>query len=106
MYKVEVHKRIHQAILLFDFIGLLKLDNETIFRKYGRNMYLFVYIYFLVSLAVGAYQSNNKHESILLTVMLIGSIVQTVRLSHILWKKEEMLEIIHRLGTTTIQPNK
>lgn len=103
MYKIEVHKRVHQAILLFQFIGLLGSDDESSFRKYGRKKHMVVYICFMVSVGAGAYTTPDKEESLFLAAMFIGCVVQTVRLWYILWKKTKMLEIIHQMGTYSIK---
>lgn len=102
MYKIEVHKRIHQAIVLFHFVGLLESDNDSVFRKRS-NIHLVLYLFFVVSVALGVYKSNDKFEIIYLAVMWIGSIVQTVRLSYILWKEEKILNFIHQMGVYSIK---
>lgn len=102
MYKIDVHTRVQQSVALFNYIGLLGSDDETAFRKYGRNMHLVVYIYFIVSVAMGAYRSNDKEESLFLSACVVTCVVNTIRLLYILYKKKKMLEIIHEMGTYSI----
>lgn len=104
MYNIEVPKRIHQIVSLFYFIGLWQAENVSDFRKWiTKILFLVVFVYYPVSLAAGAFTNDNENEKMFLVGLSITIFVLAVRLYYILWKKDEILGFIRKLGAHSIR---
>lgn len=106
MYTIKVHKRIEQIISVFYFMGLWHDDRENNFRKWVFRIYhIVIYGYFPVSLIAEAFTSDNESEAIYLGVVSIVAFVLAVRLYYFLLKKDEILELVHKMCTHSVTDN-
>lgn len=93
MYYITVHKGIVRVISLFYYVGLWR-DKETIYRERIRKIFHIVsYVYFILSLLMSVFRSNNRDEATFLSVLTIICLVHLVRLCYFLWKQDEILEL-------------
>lgn len=105
-YNIKVPPRIEQIIYLFYLIGLWQDDNRTNFRKWvWKIFHLAVYVYYPVSLAVGALTNDNENARMFLVVLSIVTFVLAVRLYYILWKKDQIIKFIIEMGAHSIEDN-
>ena len=72
---------------------------ELVF-KYGYCIYLFA---FIISVMVGAITSESKDESIFLTEVVILSTVLLDRLWTLVWRQNEILELLNRICIFSIR---
>lgn len=103
MHNITVHPRINQIISLFYFIRLWRFDNVSDFSlTISKVVHLIVYVYYPVSLMAGAFINDNESEKMFLVVLSIVTFVLAIRLYYILWKKDEIIGFIRKLGAHSI----
>lgn len=94
----------NQIINVFYGLGLWTVK-ETICGA-GRKLFQFIYyISFVTSLAVGAVLSNDLDEFVFLAAIAILTTVHIFRLFSIIWKKDDILKLIHQTGTHSTNEN-
>lgn len=99
MYTITVPKRIEQIISLFHFIGYWRNDDGRDIRKWILQLWhLVTYVLFVLLLAAGAFTSDNETESVYLAVVTITALVIAVRMYYFLWKKDQIVRLIHIMG--------
>lgn len=100
MYNIEIPKVIYQIIAIFYLLGLWNVEDKTTDRKTGRQMFYFIHFSsFFLSILFGACVTNDKDESVFLTITAFVAAVQVYRMYYIIWKQKEILMLIHQLGT-------
>lgn len=100
MYKIEIPKTIHQLMEIFYRLGMWSDNNVTTFGEFCRKLfYLIFYVIFVLSIAIGAYSTDDRDESVFLTVLSVISAVQTYRMWYILWGRNEFLLLVNQIGT-------
>lgn len=103
MHTITVPRRINQIISLFYFIRLWRCDAVSDFSiMISRIVHLIVYIYYPVSLMTGAFTNDNESEEMFLVVLSIVTFVLAIRLYYILWRKDEIIGFIRKLGAHSI----
>lgn len=103
MYDIKVHQRIKQIIAIFSRFGLLDNEGETVFRRTGRRLMVFIfYASFVISLAAGAIRSEYKNELTFLATVVIATGIASIKLIYILWKNEEILAFIQNFCVHSI----
>lgn len=102
MNNIEVPPRIKHIISLYYFMRLWR-DNISSHCLQVHKLIMIVYLYYPISLLAGAFSNENENEKIFFFVTVIITCVQTVRLYYILWKKEDTLGFIYKLGTHSIR---
>lgn len=97
MYFIDVHKTIDQIFSILYFIGIWQNNNCN--RMWClRIWYLASYGYIVTAIAVGALTTNNESEVVFLAVLSIVAFVVHIRLYIFLWKKDEILGFIRKMG--------
>lgn len=95
MYSIEIPKEINYIISLFYRMGLWhRGDKATVGETRMKIFYCFYNLLLLISLMVGAATTGSKEESILLTEAVMVVTVLTIKLFYIIWKKDEIIEIL------------
>ncbi len=103
MSNIEVPHRFNQIISLFHFIRFWRCDSISNFNStISKIVHLIVYVYYPVSLMVGAFTNDNETEQMFLVVLSIVTFVLAIRLYYILWRKDEIIGFINELGTHSI----
>lgn len=99
MYHIKVHEAMDGITLLFYQLRLWHRGNNTIAKENAIKLFYSIYHFlFPISIMIGAVKTENANECISLTQSAILSTVMSVKLSHIIWKKEEILQCLHRFG--------
>lgn len=107
MYIIEVHKQISQILSIFYFIGLWQKDDCSVLYKCAMKIwYTVLFGCYPLLLFIGVFTKDNVIESILVAVLAILILLQNIRLHYILWKKQDILEVIEKLSTHSIQSDK
>lgn len=97
MFKIQLHRRINESMDLFQQIGLWHSGDEATARETRIKLLYSIYnLVLLVSVIVGAFKCDDIDESIFLLVSAAMEVVVFVRLLYLIWKKHEILELLHR----------
>lgn len=97
MYEIEIPVTIHQIFATFYQLDMWSA-NDTSKREHGRKLLYFMYfVSFVVSIAIGAYTTEDKDESIFLAVISIDCIVLIYRLWFVLHKRNEISMFVHEI---------
>lgn len=100
MYRIEIPATIHHTIAMFHHSRMWSASDVNSFRDEGRRLFYLIYFSsFVLSLALGAYLTDDKDEFIFLTFVAISAAVLIYRLWHILWEGNAMLMLVHEIGT-------
>lgn len=99
---IEVPPRITQIFSLFYFMRLWRVGDVSDFSKFVQ---MILYFNYPASLLAGAFTNANETQQIFMIVASIITVVLTVRLYYILWKKDEILGFVHTFGSHSIQDN-
>lgn len=104
MYSIEVHQTIDRMITVFYFFGMWQNNNVSHFRSLClRIWYLVVYGYVVLAIALGSIMTDNESEVVFLAVMAIVAFVLEFRLYFFLWKKDDILGFIRKMGVHSIK---
>lgn len=103
MYSIEVHKTVNRMISVFYFFGLWQHDNVSFRSLCLRIWYLVVYGCTVLAIALGSLTTDNESEMVFLAVMAIVGFVLEFRLYFFLWKKEDILGFIGKMGVHSIK---
>lgn len=107
MYKIEVPATIQQIILVYYRFGIWRNKEESLYFKWTRrSIYIVFQFTFLLSLAVGAFQSNSMDDSILLAALVLQCSILNVKMIYALLKGSEIFQFIHDIGVYTIHDHK
>lgn len=102
MYQFRVHETINELILLLYRIRLWHSENDKTIRTNLIQISFIIYYSLLpISLIVGAYETNNTNESIFLILSAVITTVMAVKFCYIIWRKEEILQLLHQLSVYT-----
>lgn len=104
MYRVDLHKRINQITSVFYWFGLWHQEDESNVRQTKIQIFYFIYYLLIpVSLLSGAVSNDNLVESIFLGEAAIISLVVLFKMFYIIWKKKEIIELLHEIGVHSIK---
>lgn len=107
MFSIELDSSIHQMIHLFFRLGLWHRGDEATGRATKIKWFYSTYaLLWPMSLIAGAISSDDQQECIFLMETAIMTVVMSVKLMYIIWRKEEILEMLNRMGIHTIQSHK
>lgn len=96
MYTFEVHETIHRLVRLYYRLGIWQNEDESKFRKMGRDIFYLTYFvlqslfYFML-----AFIKDNTNTRIFMLEVGIGLGIIIVKVVYVLWKKEEILEFVY-----------
>lgn len=97
MFKIQLHRRINDLMELLQQVRFWHSGDEATAKETRfKFFYSIFHLLFLVSLIVGAFTCDNLDESIYLIVSAGIVLLTFVRLLYLLWKKNEILELLHR----------
>lgn len=99
MFRVKVHKHTERIFSLFYRMHIFwhREDEETMTERSFKLFYSIFYCLFPSSLIAGAFASDNKGEVVFLVESSIMSAVSLIRLLYIIWRKNEILDLINRI---------
>ncbi len=104
MYKVEVDITLRRIIEIFGRIGIWRNGEESAVRKSSiRILYFLQYLSFLIYLLIVAYQaylSADRSQFVFLVEAIISGTVVTVKLVYLLWRKDEVLNLLYDPNVT------
>lgn len=103
MYTIQLHRRIDDLTVCFQFVGFWHRGDQPSTRE--TQLKLFYSIHFLlfsIALIAGACTTNNSDESIYLTAASTIALVVVVRLFYMIWKQQEIVELLHLIGVHSI----
>lgn len=98
MFRVQVHKRINQMMELFYRLGLWHRGDEATGVETGIKLFYSIFhSLYTMSIMAGAITTDNSDESIFLVLCAILMGVMSFKLSCIIWRKKQILELLHRI---------
>ncbi len=98
MYQIEIPNTVQNLLGVLYLLGMW--SDTTSFGTHCRKLLYFIYFAsFVLWIAVGACITDDKDESVFLTVGLIVAVVQTYRMSIILWRKNGLLLLVNQICT-------
>lgn len=105
MQKFVVPATIRQIIAVYYRIGIWRnTDEEKVYCKWARrSMFIIFQFTFLPALAVGAFQSDDMDDSVLLIAVVLQCSILNVKMMYVLVKESEIREFITDIGEFTIQ---
>ncbi len=99
MYQIEIPATVQYLLGVFYRLGMWS-DNNTTFGKSCRKLLYFIYFaIFVLSIAAGAYITDDKDESVYLTVVSVFSFLLAYKMWIILWRKNEFMLFVNRIGS-------
>lgn len=99
MYRFELPDGITTFYTIFYRIGFWHRGDEPTRReKLFKILYFMYYSTFIISIVIGAIQSDNTAEKVLLVEYSMQCAVLALPLFKILWRKTEILEMLTRIG--------
>lgn len=104
MYSVQLDKRINQIISLFYRFGLWHRGDEATVRESRLKLFYSCYYFlFPISLVTGAFSSDNPDDFVFLLEVAIGTTVLAVKILYIIWRKEQILELLNRICVYSVE---
>ncbi len=104
MYKVEVDITLRRIIEIFGRIGIWRNGEESAVRKSSiRILYFLQYLSFLIYILNAAYQaylSADRSQFVFLVEVIIVVAILTVKLAYLLWRKDEILNLLYDPNVT------
>ncbi len=98
MYQIGVPTTVQYLLGVFYRLGMW--SDTTTFGKNCRKLLYFIYFAsFVLSIAVGAYVTDDNDECVFLTVMSVDSFVLAYRMWIILWRKNVFTLLVNRIGS-------
>lgn len=98
MFRVQVHKHTERIFSLFYRMHIWhREDEETVTERTFKLFYSIFYCLFPLSLIAGAFASDNMGEFVFLVESSILSAVSLIRLLYVIWRKNEILDLINRI---------
>lgn len=83
----------------FQQIGLWHSGDEPTTKETRIKLFYSMYFFlFFTSLIVGAFTCESADESVYLIVTAAIALNCLVRFLHMIWKKQEIMELLHRIG--------
>lgn len=96
MSSTKINPIICLIIDILNKVGIWKKFEESKNREVKRKLlYILSFFPFQILLALYAFLSDDKNQSLFLTEMVIGCMVLNVKLMYLLWKKGEILHFLH-----------
>lgn len=104
MYTIQVHRRINNVMKLFQRVGVWHSGDQATAKETKIKLFYSIHLLlFFISLIVGAFSCDNRDESIYLTVSAVIMSVLCLRLLYIVWKKNEIVELLDQIGVHSIE---
>ncbi|XP_037044050.1 odorant receptor 43a-like [Bradysia coprophila] len=98
MFKLELPKTIRILIALYYHLGIW--SDQSTYRERSRRYFLFIFaLAYLSAVALRAKVTSDPDERIFLVVVSVQFAVQGYRFWLILWRKNEILSVLHQFGT-------
>lgn len=104
MYCIELQDGIYKAMDGYSRLGFWhRVDGATV-EKTRIKIFYSIYILFLpISLMAGAIASDSKDDAMLLAVTAIISTVMVVRLYCLMWRQNEIYDLLLRIGVYSVK---
>lgn len=100
---IKTHALIYQIIALLKLLGIWHGEEDSQFKKLAKTIItVTVCMSFTMSLAFGAVLSDNRNEVIFLAAASIASALMNVKLTYVLWKKEEIMEFLNKISVYSL----
>ncbi len=99
MYRIEIPDTVHHLIGIFYRLGMWSDNDRFTFREFCRKLFYFIYfVSFVLSIALGAYSTDDQDECVFLIVVSVILGVQAYRMWYILWQKNGLLMLANQIG--------
>src|ERR1700744_2384377 len=103
MYRVEIPEGINRIRSIFYRLGIWHTGDEPTIRETRiKYLYSVSFLMFIISLIGGAINTENRDDSIFLVESSIVVSVLFMKLLYVIWKKEQILEMMQRICVYTI----
>lgn len=104
MYCIKIPKAITNIMSLFYRLGIWNGQEEPTVRETRiKFFYTVYYLSFPISLLVGAFTNNDTDESIFSAELGIAAVVLSLKFSHIIWKKNQIIEMLTSVGVYSVE---
>lgn len=107
MYKVKqsvgIHKSVNTILSLFYHLGVWHSGEATVIQTRIEYFYCIFHLLFPISLFDGAIKTDNRGDAVFLLEAFLVTIVLSIKLWFMVWKKEVILELFDRIGVCTIK---
>nr|QGW45417.1 odorant receptor 44 [Bradysia odoriphaga] len=104
MHSIQVHKVIGLIISAFYLIGVWHRGDKPTVKEMRMKLFYCIYFpLFLLSTVVGAKTNENRDEAIFLGEMSMGVVVLCVNLWLLVWKQNEILNLLNRVCVFSIR---
>lgn len=95
MYNIAIPETIRQMNAIYYLLGLWKIKDGI---TYGQFFYFTYFVSIVISIFLGACFTNSNDEMIFLTATAFIGVVQLCRMYFIIWKQNEILNLIYETG--------
>lgn len=96
MYKVDVDETLCRIIKLFYWFGIWQNDEESAYRKMGKKLFHFLELIFMfIFVLLCTFLSDDNTQSIFLVEIDVVMAVLIIKLSYLLWRKDEILNFLY-----------
>lgn len=98
MHSIKLQKEIYQVIDLFHWIGLWQIGDDATVRETRIKLFYSIY-YFLcpIFFMACAIISDKSEQFIFSVASAIITTVISVKFLYLIWKKKEIVELLHRI---------
>lgn len=104
MYTIGLHSTILQIFQYFEWIGLwYRVNDGGVKATCVKIFYSIFYLLFVVSIFGGAIATDNSDEAIFMLLATIMIIVILTKLLHIIWKKNDIVELMGQMCVHSIE---
>lgn len=107
MYFIKLHPSVEKSVKLLLKVGIWHGGVEANARETALKLFYSIYFFLLpMSVLIKGITSDDRDESILLIQTAIMAVVVFVKLLHIIWKKKEILALLHWICVFPIENEK
>ncbi|XP_037025648.1 odorant receptor 94b-like [Bradysia coprophila] len=104
MHLIQIHKIISLIISFFYLIARHHRGDKPTVKEFRiKLLYSFYYPLFVLSLVVGAITNDKEDQNIFLSEVAIGSSVLLIKLWFLIWKQNQILDLLNRVCVFSIQ---
>lgn len=96
MNSIKINSTFCIIITILYKVGIWTIHEESKYREMGRKFfYIFSFLFFQILIALFAFLSDDRNQSLFLIELVIGVMVLNVKLIYLLWKKNEIFEFLN-----------
>lgn len=106
MYNIEIHGTFRRIIGVFYQLGIWQNVKESAFhRMCWKLFYLFHFILFQIIVVTCGYLSDSINDALFCVEIEVGTVVLTIKLIYLLWKKDDIQALLSGCLLTHSIPN-